>query len=204
MAREVGGPLLTGQVISKQTGAPLSGATVTVSAQVYTDRELSAGATTTLTTNGSGIFSAYAKPGVYTFTCSDTSAAPIESIEVLSSDQGTGGGNGTSRTVQSTAYAATVTPALPSGDLVLNVGALTGNVTLGNPTGTPVDAQRITYRLVQDGTGTRTVAVDTQFAYGTDVTASLHPTTASAKWEFTVQWNATDSKWRAIGIVRGF
>lgn len=88
MARIVNGPLLTGAVVSRQTGAPLAGTTVTVSATVYTDPELSSGATTTVTTDGRGVFSCYAKPGTYTFTCADASAAPIESIEVLSPDQG--------------------------------------------------------------------------------------------------------------------
>lgn len=95
MARIVTGPYVSGEVTSKQTGAPLAAVTVTVNHTVYTDPEMTA-AVTTVTTNGSGIFSFYAPPGLYTFTVSDTNAVPLESVEVLSGDQGnspsTGGG----------------------------------------------------------------------------------------------------------------
>lgn len=90
MTRIVPGPQINGEVVSKTTGAPLSGVTVTPSTAVYTDRELTA-AVTTLTTDGTGGFAAYAKPGVYTFTLSDSSGVIPEPVEVVSSDQGTVG-----------------------------------------------------------------------------------------------------------------
>lgn len=84
--RVLTGPFLTAQVQSKN-GAPLAGVTVTPSASVYSDRELTV-PVTTLTTDGNGVFTAYAAPGVYTFTVNTTDAAPIEPVEVLSPDQG--------------------------------------------------------------------------------------------------------------------
>lgn len=101
------------------------------------------------------------------------------------------------------AYAATVTPNSDITD-VLNVGTLTGNLTLANPTGTPVDGQNLRVRMAQDATGSRTVSFGTAYAFGTDVTTSLIPSAASVKWEMLFTWNATDSKWRATAIVRGF
>jgi hypothetical protein len=32
----------------------------------------------------------------------------------------------------------------------------------------------------------------------------MDPTTGNAKWERIFEYNATDAKWRATGIVRGF
>lgn len=105
--------------------------------------------------------------------------------------------------VTSATYAATVTPNADTTD-VLNIGALTGDITIAAPTGTPKDGQTLTIRFVQDATGSRTVTWNAAFAFGTDITAAQEPTAASAKWERTFEWNATDSKWQATGIVRGF
>jgi len=108
----------------------------------------------------------------------------------------------TRRTVTA-AYSATITPNGDTTD-ILNIGALTGNLTIANPTGTPIDGDRLAIRLLQDGTGSRTVSFGTAYAFGTDVTAALIPSTASAKWEMVFQYHATDAKWRAVGIARGF
>lgn len=103
----------------------------------------------------------------------------------------------------SVAYAATVTPNCGTTD-VLNVGVLTGNITIANPTGTPVDGQMLRLRLAQDATGARTLSWGTAYAFGSDVTTALIPSAASSKWEQMFMWNATDAKWRAVAIVRGF
>lgn len=103
----------------------------------------------------------------------------------------------------SVAYAATVTPNAGTTD-VLNIAALTGAITIAAPSGSPVDGQTLTIRMLQDGTGGRVVTWNVAFAFGTDITAAMEPTTANSKWERIFEWNATDSKWRATGIVRGF
>ncbi len=107
--------------------------------------------------------------------------------------------------VTSVAYASTITPAVgTTGALVTyNIAALTGALTVNAPTGTPLDGQTLKFRFVQDGTG-RVITWNAAFAFGTDITAAMIPTTASAKFEVAFQWNATDSKWRAIGLIRGF
>lgn len=110
------------------------------------------------------------------------------------------------RAISSIAYAATITPALGStgADQVYNIGTLTGNLTVSAPSGTPRDGQTLRFRLQEDGTGGWTVTWNGAFAFGTDVTAAQQPTTAGAKWQRIFEWSATDAKWRATGIVRGF
>lgn len=110
MARIVAGPEITGQVFSSQTGAVMAGVTVTVSPKVYTDPEMSS-STTSLTTNGRGEWSCYARPGIYTFTCSAAGAGPIEPVEVLGQEEGTG-------TAFSATYALVASkPAIPASRL---------------------------------------------------------------------------------------
>jgi hypothetical protein len=101
------------------------------------------------------------------------------------------------------AYAATVTPNAGTTD-VLNIGNLTGAITIAAPTGSPVDGQTLTIRMQQDATGGRVVTWNAIYAFGTDVTAAMEPTTGNSKWERIFEYNATDTKWRCTGIVRGF
>lgn len=101
------------------------------------------------------------------------------------------------------AYAATVTPDSSTTD-VLNIGALTGNLTLDNPAGTPADGQNLRIRFSQDSTGGRTITFASEYAFGSDITTSLVPTTASANWEMLFTWNSANTSWRAVAIARGF
>jgi hypothetical protein len=99
-------------------------------------------------------------------------------------------------------YAASITPNADTTD-VANVGQLTGNITINAPSGTPTDGQLLTFRFIQDGTG-RTLTWNSAFAFGTDVLSTDLPTTASAKFEVGCRWNAADSKWRVVALIRGF
>lgn len=85
MARRVGGPYVSGRLTNKQQGAAISGATITVNQTVYTDDEMQ-NPTTTVVTNGTGDFSFYALPGIYTFATAVRDAAPIEPVEILGSE----------------------------------------------------------------------------------------------------------------------
>jgi hypothetical protein len=80
---------------------------------------------------------------------------------------------------------------------------LGGNRTLGNPTN-PTDGQRATWELIQDGTGSRTLALDTQFAFGTDITSVTLTTTASKRDFLTAIYNSTATKWYVVGFIKGF
>lgn len=197
MARIVNGPLLTEQVVNKQTGSPLSGVTVTVSAQVYTDPELSSGATTTLTTNGQGVFSCYAKPGVYTFTCSEPLAAPIESVEVLSPDMGTTAGSGASSVPAGTKDLVKDYGAVGDGIVLTDAAITSGQASLtsasasftgadvgkaiqvngagasGAPLVTTIAARVSSTQVTLNTTAGTTVASGGRVVYGTDNTAKL-------------------------------
>lgn len=105
--------------------------------------------------------------------------------------------------VTAAAYAASITPDCSTTD-VLNIAALTGGLTLNAPAGTPVDGQTLRVRFIQDGTGNRVVTYNAIYAFGTDVTAALDPTTAGSKWERLFTYCSADSKWRASAVVRGF
>lgn len=106
------------------------------------------------------------------------------------------------RRVNAIAYSASITPNCGTTDIV-NVGTLTGAITINAPTGTKVDGQNLRFRFVQDGTG-RVITWNAAFAFGTDVTSALIPTTANAKFEVMFTWDATSSKWRAVSLSRGF
>lgn len=105
--------------------------------------------------------------------------------------------------VTAIAFASTITPNADNTDIA-NVGTLTADITIANPTGTPVDGQDLQFRLAEDGTGGWVITWGNGYAFGTDVTLALIPTTASAKWEMIFTWNATEVKWRCRGIARGF
>lgn len=80
---------------------------------------------------------------------------------------------------------------------------LGGNRTLGNPTN-PANGQVATWELIQDGTGSRTLALDTQFALGTTISSTTLTTTASKRDFLTAVYNATATKWYVINFVKGY
>lgn len=108
-------------------------------------------------------------------------------------------------TATSPAYSSTISISLPTTqDLVVNVGTLTGNVTIANPTGTPFDGQGITLCLSQDSTGGRTMSFGTKYVFGSDITTSMIPTAASSNWEMMFRYHAANATYRCLAIARGF
>ena len=113
-----------------------------------------------------------------------------------------GGGSGTGeKPVTVVAYAATVTPAADTYG-TYEIGALTGNIAISNPTGTPVDGQTLSIRLTQDGTGGRTITWDTQFQFGTTFASAAITTLLNQSFHVGFEWVASASKWRCLSIVR--
>lgn len=109
------------------------------------------------------------------------------------------------RRIVAIAYAASITPNCGTTDC-LNVGELTGALTVNAPTGTKVDGQNLRFRFDQDATG-RVITFASgagAYAFGTDVTSALIPSTANAKFEIMFTWHAGDSRWRAVSLTRGF
>ena len=80
---------------------------------------------------------------------------------------------------------------------------LTGNRTLSNPTN-PTDGQRMVWELVQDGTGSRTITLDTKFALGTDISSITLTTTASKRDFLGAIYNATADKWYVVAFAKGY
>jgi hypothetical protein len=100
----------------------------------------------------------------------------------------------------SLSYAASVTPVLTSGSL-LNVGTLTGAITINAPTGTPVDGQRLTVRLNQDATGGRVITWNAIYRFGNYLSALDISTAALAENRVTFQYNSVSVKWEAVGLI---
>lgn len=80
---------------------------------------------------------------------------------------------------------------------------LAGNRTLGNPTNAK-NGQKIMFEIIQDGTGSRTLAYDTKFAFGLDLAGATLSTGASKRDFLGVVYNSTADKFYALAFVRGY
>jgi len=80
---------------------------------------------------------------------------------------------------------------------------LAGNRQLDNPSNA-TDGQKITWEIIQDGTGSRTITLDTKFAFGTTLTSVTLTTTASKKDFLSVIYHASADKFYVVGFVKGF
>ena len=96
--------------------------------------------------------------------------------------------------VQTVASSATVTPNADADDAVV-VTAQAAAITLANPSGTPVEQQKLLIRLKDNGTA-RAITFGAQYrAMGT----ALPTTTTISKWlTIALIWSATDSKWDCV------
>lgn len=83
---------------------------------------------------------------------------------------------------------------------------MTNNVTtVSAVAGTLIDGDTMVWELIQDGTGSRTIAGwDTSYGFGTDITGITLTTTASARDFITFTYNSTATKWYCVGFVRGY
>lgn len=80
---------------------------------------------------------------------------------------------------------------------------LTGNITSMTFTG-GVDGQKITLRLRQDGTGSRTLAFGSGVGFGTDFTSVTLSTSANALDLIGLEYNAALSKYLITSYSRGY
>lgn len=83
---------------------------------------------------------------------------------------------------------------------------LAGNRTLGVPTN-PYDGQKITWEIIQDATGSRTLTLASGtggFAFGTDITGITLTTTASKRDFLGAIYNATAQRWYVVAFTKGF
>ena len=124
------------------------------------------------------------------------------------------GGIGGGVTVISVSYSATINVDATlggSGTLVVQVGTLTGNVTLANPT-SPGNRKRIEYVLKQDGTGGRSLTLGTKFRLPSS-SSLVAPVTsanntdyaaANAKTRLMVEYDQGDDKWDVLAFIPGY
>jgi hypothetical protein len=96
-----------------------------------------------------------------------------------------------------------ITPDGSDGFSVVNVSTLTATLTINNPSGTPIDGGQLTFRISL-GTGGGPISWGTAYAFGTDITTALIPTSVGSKFEIKFIYYAGNSTWRAVAIARGF
>ena len=80
---------------------------------------------------------------------------------------------------------------------------LGGSRTLANPTN-PTNGKRVIWRFKQDGTGGRTIALSSDFRFGTDITSVVLSTAPNTTDYFGAIYNSLDSKWDVIAFVKGY
>ena len=78
---------------------------------------------------------------------------------------------------------------------------LAGNRQLQNAT-SPVDGQKVTFEVIQDGTGGRTLSYDTAYDFGI-VGAPVLTTTAGARDLLGFVYSASKGAWLFAGITKG-
>jgi len=104
-------------------------------------------------------------------------------------------------TVQTPSFSATPTidPSLGSTvDMTL-----TGNVTACTVSAGE-NGDKLTLRIKQDGTGSRTWVFDSSVAFGTDITGITLTTTANKTDLIGLEYNATAAKWWVVAFTKGF
>ena len=119
--------------------------------------------------------------------------------------QGNTGLTGPMFTSTSIGYSTNITPSLPASgaNLILNVGTITGPLTIATPTNlAPVDGQEINFRF--SFSATPFTVTFNNYSFSSDLPASLLPTGAPANWEMMARWTAPNSTWRILAIARGF
>lgn len=80
---------------------------------------------------------------------------------------------------------------------------LGGNRTLGNPTAAS-DGQRITWEIIQDGTGSRVLTYGNKFSFGTDVTQPTLSVTGNLRDFITAVYNSVTDRFYVVGFARGY
>jgi hypothetical protein len=80
---------------------------------------------------------------------------------------------------------------------------LGGNRTLGAPSN-PVDGQKILFEVIQDGTGSRTLAYNAIYVFGTDIGQPTLSSTAAKTDYLGFVYSSAATKWRCLAWARGY
>jgi hypothetical protein len=115
-------------------------------------------------------------------------------------------------TIETNAAIASATPVNLTDGSTINTDAslgnhfrvtLAGNRTLANPIGAR-DGQRILFEIIQDGIGSRTLALGNKFAFGSDITEVTLSTSAGKRDFIGVQYNEDADKFYVLAVARGY
>ena len=98
--------------------------------------------------------------------------------------------------------AATIAVGTPAHRAVLTV-TLAGNRTLGNPSGTFLNGHQFQTVIRQDGTGSRTLAYGSDYAFSDSIPSPTLTTGASKTDTLGWQFDATKAKWILLAIKKG-
>lgn len=79
---------------------------------------------------------------------------------------------------------------------------IAGNRTLGAPSN-PTDGQKIVFEVIQDGTGSRTLAYNAAYAFSTDIPSPTLTTAASKRDFLGFSYNSTSAVWYCLAVLRG-
>lgn len=80
---------------------------------------------------------------------------------------------------------------------------LGGNRTMGGPSNA-LDGQKIIFEIIQDGTGTRTLAWNAIYTFSTDIPSPTLTTTLNKRDFIGFVYNSTAAKWYCLAVVKGF
>jgi hypothetical protein len=136
------------------------------------------------------------------------SGAVLPPVSVLTSSEvsylATGQGTGTRDFwVKPTSFALTDAPTIATDAARADVFTVTlgGNRALGQPTN-PTDGQQIEYRILQDGTGNRTLTYSSAFRFNTTFPQPTLSTAAGALDILRFVHNSVAGKWECVGIIK--
>jgi hypothetical protein len=135
-----------------------------------------------------------------------TAGAALTGPEVFHGVQGGNSRKFTARQMSqpllgTTASSATPTPTADTNDQ-FTVTALAANATVGAPTGTPTDGQRLIIRIKDNGTA-RTLAFNAIYRASTDL--PLPSTTILSKTLYLgFIYNSADTKWDLVALLNNF
>lgn len=104
-------------------------------------------------------------------------------------------------TVASPAYSSSITQSI-TGYSQINIGTLTGNLTLTLSGG--IDGQAVRIRFKQDGTGSRLLTLDSKFRLGADITSVTLSTAANKIDYLGVIYHSSDDKYDVVAFVKGY
>lgn len=83
------------------------------------------------------------------------------------------------------------------------VVTISGSRTLGNPTGA-INGQMMRFIVIQDGTGGRTLALDTKYRYGAEITSVTIASGAGDVSYIGVIYFAASDKFDVVAVMTGY